>query len=376
MIFYLKATKSLSPFNRFIFWLNTLTGILLFATYLSYYISPETTTIFALLALGFPFLFFGNILFILYWLIKRKKTFLFSLVIMSLGLYHLSRFLQVSIHEEPTEDEISIISYNVRLFDLYNWSNNEETRNDILQFLEDENPGIICFQEYFYSSSNYFNTRDTLIQILDAKNYVEHFTDSVNEKRGIGSKSYFGSAIYSKYPIVNSGSITFENDHSNHAMWADLIVNNDTVRVFNAHLGSIRFQPADYNIIGGKGNPQKHKSVKPQNILGRLKIGFEKRVSQANNVIQNVKKSPFATILCSDMNDTPISYTYNQFSNILYDCFTEEGNGFGSTYIGNYPFLRIDYIWHDDNFECSSFITHNVDHSDHRPVQAFLRVKQ
>lgn len=344
-------------------------------SYLGYYISPDTATIFALFALVFPLFFLANVIALLFWLFKRKKLFLLSMIILLLGSYHLSRFFQVSFLSSSNEDDFTVMSYNVRLFDLYNWTNNEETRDNILNFLHDENPDIICFQEYFYSSSNYFNTRDTLIQLIDAKNYIEKFTDSITEPNTNGKKSYFGSAIYTKYPVINDGNIIFENDHSNHAMWADLLIKGDTIRVFNAHLGSIRFQPADYDIIGGKGNPQKYRSKQPQNIIGRLNLGFKKRVSQSNKLIEEIKKSPYPIILCTDMNDTPLSYTYNQFSDILKDSFIEKGNGIGSTYIGNYPFLRIDYIWHDAHIECSKFSTLGVNFSDHRPVKSRLRIK-
>lgn len=344
-------------------------------SYFGYYVSPNTTTLFALFALAFPLLFLANTLTMIFWLFKRKKLFLLSTIILLSGSYHLSRFIQISWNTSPNDNEFTLMSYNVRLFDLYNWSNNEETRNDILNFLQSENPDIICFQEYFYTSSNYFNTRDTLLQLIDAKNYIEQFTDSVTEPKTNGKKSYFGSAIYTKYPIINNGNIIFDNDHSNHAMWADILINDDTIRIFNAHLGSIRFQPADYDIIGGKGNPQRYSSKQPQNIIGRLNLGFRKRVGQSIQVIEEIKKSPYPVILCTDMNDTPLSYTYNQFSDILNDCFIEKGNGIGSTYIGNYPFLRIDYIWHDNHINCSGFNTLGVDYSDHRPVKARLRIK-
>ena len=35
------------------------------------------------------------------------------------------------------------------------------------------------------------------------------------------------------------------------------------------------------------------------------------------------------------------------FGTLSKDAFTISGLGVGGTYIGNIPFLRIDYIWHD-----------------------------
>ena len=45
--------------------------------------------------------------------------------------------------------KLKVMSFNVRLFDLYNWSQNEK-QNQIISFIKKENPDIICFQEYYY----------------------------------------------------------------------------------------------------------------------------------------------------------------------------------------------------------------------------------
>ena len=328
------------------------------------------------MGLGFPFALFTNMLFFFYWLWKRNKYFLISLIVLLASSHHTSRFAQLTFWSSGCPENASslkIMSYNVRLFDLYNWTKNEKTRDQILTFLKEEEADVICFQEYYYTSGNQLDTRDTLLQLLDTKYYFEHFTSKVKESSKNNNYSNFGSAIYSKYPIINSGIIPFENDGTNNCIYIDIKRETDTLRIFNAHLGSIRFQSEDYNYIGGKGNPI-NKGQKPveQKILGRLAIGFEKRVSQCSSVLKEVENSPHPTIVCSDMNDTPISYSYNQFSSELNDAFTVSGNGIGGTYIGNYPFLRIDYIWYDDYFGSCNFVTHQQELSDHKAVSCTL----
>ena len=56
------------------------------------------------------------------------------------------------------------MSFNVRLFDLYNWKNNQPNRNKIFQLLNRENPGILCFQEYYYQKDGGFPTTDKLVK--------------------------------------------------------------------------------------------------------------------------------------------------------------------------------------------------------------------
>tara|TARA_A100001388_G_scaffold252562_1_gene215110 strand:- start:3338 stop:3571 length:234 start_codon:yes stop_codon:yes gene_type:complete len=71
-----------------------------------------------------------------------------------------------------------------------------------------------------------------------------------------------------------------------------------------------------------------------------------------------------------DMNDTPISYSYHQMDKYLNDAFTNSGFGFGGTYIGNIPALRIDYIWHDKKLGSSNFVVYDENLSDHKAISA------
>ena len=145
--------------------------------------------------------------------------------------------------------------------------------------------------------------------------------------------------------MLKNDFISFENDKSNQCIWTDIKVKDDTLRVYNAHLGSIRFNYSDYKVIGGKGSPLWPYQKKPtRQIFKRLKLGFQKRQEQIGVLIPQINKSPHKTIICSDINDTPLSYAYHQFDKHFTDAFTKSGNGIGGTYIGNIPGLRIDYI--------------------------------
>jgi endonuclease/exonuclease/phosphatase family metal-dependent hydrolase len=109
-----------------------------------------------------------------------------------------------------------------------------------------------------------------------------------------------------------------------------------------------------------------------QRIMKRLKIAFEKRAIQAETICQHISASPFPVLLCGDLNDTPVSYCYRQFNDLLYDAFVESGNGIGQTYVGEVPSNRIDYIFYDASFKSANFETHQVYHSDHKPVSCQL----
>lgn len=354
-------------------YLTIVFNLLLFFSYLAFLSDPTKNSGIAFLGLAYPILVTINLILFFIWFIKRDIFFFPTLILLILGMYHHSRFLQINpkISENNSYNEkIKVMSFNVRLFDLYNWTHNEEVKSKIIQLIKKQKPEIICFQEYFYDNNKEFITREIILKELGFEHYHESFTDESNKN------SLFGLATFSKFPIINKGSLAFKNDHSNHCMWSDIVCESDTIRVFNTHLGSIRFNNSDYKIIGGKGSPlYSYQKIPKQDIFNRLKIGFSKRAQQINELVPYLKDSPFKRILCSDLNDTPISYAYNQLSNLFTDSFTKSGFGIGGTYIGKVPFLRIDYIWHDKDLDSFNFKTHQNQLSDHKAISVEILLR-
>ena len=202
------------------------------------------------------------------------------------------------------------------------------------------------------------------------KYYYENFSEeSKNE-------NYFGMATFSKCTILNSGSKQFSNDISNQFIFTDVKKGNDTIRIYNTHVGSIRFNHTDYKVMCGKGNPiWPHQKPPKRNILSKLKKGFKKRSTQVKSLTKHINSSSLKTIVCMDMNDTPISYSYHQMDKYLNDAFTNSGFGFGGTYIGNIPALRIDYIWHDKKLGSSNFVVYDENLSDHKAISAEIIIQ-
>ena len=365
--------KNLVWTERLLAYLTIFFNFLLFFSYLSYLANPVSSIWISFLGLGYPLILLSNTILLIVWVLKKKLFFLTTLLLIIAGMYHHSRFFQINpILKNNTyyTSKIKIMSFNVRLFDLYNWSNNEKVKSNILSFIKKENPDIICFQEYYYDASNDFVTRELIVEELGYKYYHESFTSESKKN------AQFGLATFSKFPIINKEELGFKNDHSNHCMWTDINITADTIRIYNTHMGSIRFNHSDYNIIGGKGSPLwPHQEIPKQDIVNRLKIGFFKRSQQLKELLPKINSSPYKNIICCDLNDTPISYAYNQFNNYYKDAFTISGLGVGGTYIGNIPLLRIDYIWHDKDLDSKNFKTHREEFSDHRPISVDILFK-
>ena len=90
-------------------------------------------------------------------------------------------------------------------------------------------------------------------------------------------------------------------------------------------------------------------------------------------VIKNhMNDSPYPIVVCGDFNDTPNSFSYQKIVNGLNDSFLQKGSGFGSTFLGKIPFLRIDYILHSPNVKIQSFTTHKAKLSDHKAIESSL----
>ncbi len=376
-----KAEKK-SLLSKLLLILNSIAILLLCFSYLSIFTNPNTFWLFSLCGIAYPYILLANLIFIALWLIIKRKYALYSLFFILIGYNQIGKFYQFSGKSRPDkkEDLFKVMSFNVRLFDLYNynkdWSFNFEGRNQMFQFIRNESPDIACFQEYFHDSSNQFCTTDSLKKILNTTNFYTHYPQVIRKT------DHYGIAIFSRYPILNTGVIDFGKGTNNSAIFADIQKGDKTIRVYNAHLQSIKFGKEDYAIAENPDknlNPKKNNDVNKtsKKILYKLKQAFLLRAEQSEKVAKHISESPFPVILCGDFNDTPTSYTYHKVSKKLTDCFVESGSGFGKSYAGKMPSFRIDYIFHDDHFRGYEFTTHQtIKASDHYPISVWLKLKK
>ncbi len=142
--------KNLSLVNKLIFAANSVFSLLLLLTYLAPYVSPALFWPLAFFGLGYPVLLLINVLFLFYWAFNFKRQILLPIITFGIGWSQLANFVQIG-NPEEIKNGVKVMSYNVRLFDLYNWSNNKQTRNQIFELIDDETPNILCLQEFFYS---------------------------------------------------------------------------------------------------------------------------------------------------------------------------------------------------------------------------------
>jgi endonuclease/exonuclease/phosphatase (EEP) superfamily protein YafD len=106
------------------------------------------------------------------------------------------------------------------------------------------------------------------------------------------------------------------------------------------------------------------------NFLQRYQPAEKIRAYEARILSSSIQKSTLPLIVIGDFNDPPSSYVYHTIRGSLLDAFTSCGWGWGSTYSGPIPFLRIDNIFCSDPIKPTSFEILPTNISDHHPIKA------
>jgi endonuclease/exonuclease/phosphatase family metal-dependent hydrolase len=335
----------------------------LLLSYLSVYIPPDKFWPPAFFGLAFPYLLTANLLLFAYWLLRLKKESLVLLVVILLGWGHIRHFYGFpgKKNKTATGESFSVMTFNVRSFDIYAQNDNPRPAEEIISFLRKVKPDILCLQEIYTSPHTVPEKK-----ILSALNYPYHFL-SYSTSRPNGVR--YGMALFSRYPLKGKKVIHF-NGTPNQTQYCDVIIGDDTLRLFNNHLQSTRLGGQEFRLYDLNDESEAIRSVK--NISVRLKSAYPLRARQVKILRDSIAASPYPVIVCGDFNDTPVSYTYHHLSAGLKDAFVESGRGFGKTYHGKVPSFRIDYILHDKNYTSSEYRTFHNTLSDHFAVMCTI----
>lgn len=327
------------------------------ALFYSVYISPEFFPYVGLITLTIPVLLVINaFIFILLVLAKRKLAIL-PLIALLAGWKFVGITFQMP-KEQTEENGLSVLSYNVALFSYSrNNGDSKETNKNIIKWLQDNPADIKCFQEFYQDPTT---PSRNAIKLLGTDQGYEYSYQIIEGKPR--AKSY-GLAIFSKYPIINEGKV-FDTQRNNGVIFADIKVDKDTIRIYNAHLESMSIESENLNNLDGiKENYRQ--------TLKKLKNGQVVRASQLGILEEHMNNSPYVNILVGDFNDVPYSYTYFTLKKYMNNAFEKAGRGFGFTYNKVLFFLRIDNIFYENPLNALQFKTHKeVDYSDHYPISA------
>lgn len=300
---------------------------------------PQRSQELSTLGLIAPFTYAAVLLLMLYWIARWRPIMSAVMILMTIiGLFSVSSFYRIELRRsygEPAAErgEIKIMTYNTRSFID---DNGAKRLDSVAQIIRSINPDIVCFQEMGFSS-----LADSLMR--EAK--LLPMPHSL-------SRSNLSPAIYSRYPIIKAQRI----DTMKNFVWADIVVREDTIRVFNNHLHSTAIRKEDGVYL------EKHQYLEDENpqqevmsMVSRLTENNIIRAAQVDTLVEMVASSPYPAIVCGDFNDTPISYTIHKMTRDLNDVFREVGRGFSHTYRGFFDMLRIDYVMCSEEFTPISY---------------------
>lgn len=345
------------------------------------FLPPQTFWFVSILGIGFPFLLVLILAFFLFWALFRSKWAFLSLACLLIGYTNIRALIAFNYGKKTTlekpKSSLRILTWNVSWFDEQTRADKHKFnyRNDILKFIKNTDPDILCFQEYVEPNTRFrdYNNRNDITKLGYPYSIV------VVDYKGWKQTWQSGLAIFSKHPIIDSiltrypGPRNFRAGESLIAI--DINHNGERVRVFTTHLQSFLFKPKDYRNLEIIRTASDSMLEASKSVLKKLTQAYRFRGQQTDIVKSYLKKSPYPTVICGDFNDIPNSYTYFQIRKNRQDAFIEAGKGIGRTFFNLSPTLRIDYIMPDKHFEVVQYHSFILPYSEHYPVIADLRLK-
>ena len=327
--------------SKIMFFFNIVLTVLTFLAYLLPFLAPKAFPFLSVLTLVLPFFLILNFFFFVYWLLQFKRYMLLSGLVLLLGITFINRFYKFSETNLPKEEnDFTLMSYNVRLFNLYEWLPKEDVPEQISKLIDEKNPDILCLQEY--SPNEKVNITKFPFSFIKLE----------------GGKNKYGQAIFSNYSIINQGIIEFPNS-SNNVIYVDLLKQKDTIRIYSIHLQSIKISTEIHENIDQE---------KSKFIFKRLSEAFTIQQQQAEIIKAHFETCKHPKIICGDLNNSAFSYVYRTIKGDLKDAFEEAGTGFGKSYNFKYYPARIDYVFVENTINVKQFKTIDTFfQSDHFP---------
>ncbi len=335
---------------------------LLLAT-LGQYVRPSALSLSSMLGIGFVWLVVINCIFFILWLFTQRKLWcllpLGAILLSWSGIHRTMRF-QKSF--SPAGKEISVLSYNTHCLGFQ--SNKPIESNEVLRYIRKQRADIVCLQEFVaHKDGNRWQ---------DVKQYLGYPYSYIDFKVYEGRRQY-GLAVFSKYPLINKQTIRYQSktNISNHC---DVIIDGDTIRLFNNHLQSNMLTPKDMSLPAAEREELAEKiQEKAEEVGKKIYTNTRLRAAQAQFVRDEIAASPYPVLVCGDFNDVPVSYTYRTIADGLHDAFLESTTWqLGHTFYKGLVGIRIDYILYSPVFSVRNFQVDKTSLSDHYPIRCTL----
>ncbi len=349
---------------RKILWVFTILFLLaVILCIVSVYVSPASVKWMALCPFMLRYVLIGLAALMLVWLFVNFKVAIPIAVVAFVGFKFVSH--EYSFRDKSLGDkaDFRVMSYNVKCFGILD-KNSNILREKVLETIYATDADILCLQEAYWANKPAdFPTLDVLSKNLKAKSVQKVRLNNFNYGTG-------GLAVVTRYKVINQYSHPFDST-ANGFMYVDILMNEDTVRLYNCHLQSIMISNSDVDMSNGFNRENKDKAM---NLYSKFSEASAHRAVQVDTLVATLDTCPYPVLLCGDFNDVPLSYACFQVlasGERLHDTFMERGEGSGRTFSVMGVDFRIDYIMHSNLFKClrHKVLEFNIA-NDHYPVVA------
>ncbi len=355
--------------------INILLGLLLIMGTHMQLFDPVKFWYLSLITFILPYLLLFLLLFFIFWLFVKPALALISVFFIAISFQAMAHIFPLNFNKnfslQKDSGNIRVMSWNVEEFNILNNKTHPEKKQQMFDLINKYDPDIACFQEAVAGENKKaINYLPDIIKSLKFQNYLY----SYQLRDDFDQDHHFGIMIFSKFPIIRKQTIVNNpNNYNSTYQFVDLIINSDTVRVFNIHLQSLKFTKENLNYIN-KEKLGKGVTVESKSVISKIKTGILKRAQQALLVKDEMDHSPYPLILCGDFNDVPESFAYQTIGQGLKNAFVEKGSGLSRTFSSISPTLRIDNIFYDPSFKATQYIRVKKLLSDHFPIIADLKI--
>ncbi|HXS57674.1 MAG TPA: endonuclease/exonuclease/phosphatase family protein [Hanamia sp.] len=355
---------------------NVLVALLALAGANVKYFDPVKWWFLSVLTIALPYLLLLLVLFMLFWFFLKSGWCLISLVTVGISFHAVKNIVAFNLRShfslEKKPGNIRVMSWNVEQFNILHYKDRPDVKQQMFDLINQYDPDIACFQEVVAGENkkaiNYF---PAIRNALHFKDYLY----SYQLKDDFDHNHHFGITVFSKYPILRKQTIVNNpNNYNSTFQFIDVLVGEDTLRIFNVHLQSLKFSKENLNYLD-KGSLKTNATSESRSILSKIKTGVIKRASQAFFIKDEMNHSPYPIVVCGDFNDVPVSYAYETIGAGLQNAFVQKGFGISRTFSTLSPTLRIDNIFADRDFRIIQYTRVKKLLSDHFPIIADLRFK-
>lgn len=225
-------------------------------------------------------------------------------------------------------------------------------------------------------------TQPDLLVLQDAPNRAEAFLRSPDYSEFAHGGSVGEFTLLSRYPILEK--ILLPEQPGTRAMrFARFVVDwqGRSISLYAVHLKTPREVLSSYSrgafLWGILGVPGTSGAAKRR----QYQVFWDEQMLDAEQILTASRNDPYPCLLAGDFNAPSLGRIHERITSNMTDAHLAAGSGFGFSFPGvtrnplslGGPWMRIDYLFHDENWETIQCITEPDRPSQHRAVVAKLR---